>query len=174
MSRVSSQKWTYSASEHVHLGAYVWRQFSYARQPLFESMPLRRHRWYSTTNGVTKHDNSAVLNAQEPLHPDIMHQIPSCDQSLCQALPMLRVHIVLLIIRTRAILTVRLVKCGSHRFATHVSMSNKHTQSYRRTHNLSMIPIVGISYVFFIKFVATNLKNTWNRKRHVQFGIAVK
>ncbi|EXB46346.1 hypothetical protein L484_009495 [Morus notabilis] len=41
--------------------------------------------------------------------------------------------IVLPIIRTRAILTVRLVEYGSHRFATHVPMSDKHIQSYRQT-----------------------------------------
>ncbi|EXB29262.1 hypothetical protein L484_006936 [Morus notabilis] len=38
-----------------------------------------------------------------------------------------------LVIHTRVILIVRLVKYGSHRFATHVYMSNKHIQSYRRT-----------------------------------------
>ncbi|EXC22432.1 hypothetical protein L484_007104 [Morus notabilis] len=75
-------------------------------------MLLRRHRRYSVIDDVAEHDNSAVPDARQPLHPDILRQISSCNQSLCQALPMLGVHIVLPIIRTRAILTIRLVKYG--------------------------------------------------------------
>ncbi|EXC23831.1 hypothetical protein L484_006093 [Morus notabilis] len=66
-------------------------------------MPLRRYRRYAATNSVAEHDNSATPNARQPLHLNILCQITFCDQSSCQALPMLEVHIVLPIIRTRAI-----------------------------------------------------------------------